>query len=334
MRVIAAAVAVSLVAVAGYGLHLAGARFLMLVIIPYAAMFIFAAGFILRVGRWLASAVPFSITTTAGQQRSMKWLPSQGIENPAGRAGVAVRLFAEAALFRSLFRNTQSQRKADGLPVYGSDKWLWLGAMAFHWSLFIILLRHSRYFFEPAPWLAQALIAGDDMFHIGVTGLYVTNIAVSAALLFLFLRRVVAARVRYISLFQDYFLLFLIAGTAVSGLLLRYWTGIDLLAVKRYALGLLALEPDITGQWGAMFFVHMAFCWTLVAAFPFSKLMHAAGVFLSPTRNMAGASRSKRHVNPWNGPVKVHTYGEWEEEFRDKLMKSGYDLEKEDGGKA
>ena len=47
--------------------------------------------------------------------------------------------------------------------------------------------------------------------------------------------------------------------------------------------------------------------------------MHMGGVFLSPTRNLANNSRSRRHVNPWNYPVKTHTYAEWEEEFRDKI---------------
>ena len=36
----------------------------------------------------------------------------------------------------------------------------------------------------------------------------------------------------------------------------------------------------------------------LAAYFPFSKLMHMAGVFLSPTRNLANNNRMVRHVNP------------------------------------
>jgi nitrate reductase gamma subunit len=333
VKILFAAVSVAFMGLAAWGAYHCGAGYFLLVIVPYGAMLMFAGGIILRVGRWLASPVPFNITTTAGQQKSMPWLPSQGIENPAGLPGVAVRMLAEVALFRSLFRNMKTERRADGAPVYGSNKWLWLGAMAFHWSLFIILLRHCRYFFEPAPMLADALRAADDAFHIGVTGVFITNIAITAALLFLIIRRVAAPRIRYISRFQDYFVLFLIAGVAASGMLLRYWTGIDLLAVKRYAMGLLLFQPDITGDWGAMFYLHIALCSALAAVVPFSKLAHAAGIFLSPTRNMIGASRRRRHVNPWNGPVRVHASGEWEEEFRDKLVKSGYALEKEDGGK-
>jgi len=66
----------------------------------------------------------------------------------------------------------------------------------------------------------------------------------------------------------------------------------------------------------------------LLAYFPFSKLMHLAGVFLSPTRNLSNNSRFVRHVNPWNYPVKVHTYEEYEEEFRDKMIEAGLPVDK------
>ena len=79
---------------------------------------------------------------------------------------------------------------------------------------------------------------------------------------------------------------------------------------------------------GAWFFVHLALVSTLAAYFPFSKLVHMGGVFLSPTRNLANNNRMKRHINPWNYPVKVHTYEEWEDEFRDKIVAAGMPLEK------
>jgi nitrate reductase gamma subunit len=66
----------------------------------------------------------------------------------------------------------------------------------------------------------------------------------------------------------------------------------------------------------------------LLAYFPFSKLMHLGGIFMSPTRNMANTSRVKRHVNPWNYPVKVHSYGAYEDEFREKMIEAGLPVEK------
>ena len=67
----------------------------------------------------------------------------------------------------------------------------------------------------------------------------------------------------------------------------------------------------------------------LFAYFPFSKLTHMAGVFLSPTRNLANNNREIRHINPWNAPVKLHTYEEYEDEFREKMKGAGIPVEKE-----
>jgi hypothetical protein len=36
-----------------------------------------------------------------------------------------------------------------------------------------------------------------------------------------------------------------------------------------------------------------------------------------------------RHVNPWNYPVKVHTYEEYEDDFRVKMKNAGLPVEKE-----
>jgi nitrate reductase gamma subunit len=80
---------------------------------------------------------------------------------------------------------------------------------------------------------------------------------------------------------------------------------------------------------GALFYAHLVLLSALIAWFPFSKLMHMGGVFLSPTRNLANNNRTERHVNPWNYPVKVHTYQEWEDEFREKMRAAGLPLEKE-----
>jgi hypothetical protein len=37
----------------------------------------------------------------------------------------------------------------------------------------------------------------------------------------------------------------------------------------------------------------------------------------------------RRHINPWNAPVKVHTYAEYEDEFRAKMKAVGLPVEKE-----
>jgi nitrate reductase gamma subunit len=94
-------------------------------------------------------------------------------------------------------------------------------------------------------------------------------------------------------------------------------------------MGLVSFSPVVPDGIGAMFYVHFFFVAVLFAYFPFSKLVHLGGVFMSPTRNLANNSRVRRHVNPWNYDVKVHTYEEYEDEFRDVMKAAGMPLEKD-----
>ena len=103
----------------------------------------------------------------------------------------------------------------------------------------------------------------------------------------------------------------------------------DLEQVKTLALGWVTFSPVVPGDVSALFQIHLFLVCSLLAWFPFSKLMHMGGVFLSPTRNLANDSRMRRHINPWNAPVKVHTYEEYEDEFRDKMKAAGLPVEKE-----
>lgn len=234
----------------------------------------------------------------------------------------------EVGLFRSLFRNTKVELRDGPRLVYGENKFLWLGALAFHWSFLVIFLRHLRFFMEPIPGFVNILSNVDGFFQIGAPVLYATDVIIVAALAYLLLRRLRDPQVRYVSLFADFLPLFLLLGLVLSGIWMRYFTRIDTVAVKQLALGLVTLSPVIPKEIGSLFFIHLFLVAVLVAYFPFSKLMHMGGVFLSPTRNLANTNRIRRYVNPWNSPVKVHTYEEWEEEFRDKITAAGLPLDK------
>ncbi|MBN1531867.1 MAG: sulfate reduction electron transfer complex DsrMKJOP subunit DsrM [Spirochaetes bacterium] len=331
MRIIFSSIAVSALCAAAYILG-ALAPTAAGIVVPYGAAVFFITGIIYRTARWLASPVPFRIPVTAGQEKSLSWIEHRRVDNPDGPLGTALRMLSEVLLFRSLFRNTALGRSGEGLPVYGSGKWLWLGAMAFHWSLLYIVVRHLRFFMEPVPAFADLMAAADDIFRIGNPGIYITNIVIAAALAYLLLRRMALRDLRRLSLFQDYALPLLIAAVAATGMLQRYVWRTDLLGAKEYAMGLVTLRPALPAGAGPLFYMHLVLASALMAVIPHSKIAHAVGVLLSPTRNMANSNRRKRHVNPWNAPVKVHSYEEWEEEFRDKIVKAGYALERDNGG--
>jgi len=329
MNLLISIVAVLILALLALGISMSSSMvYLLTVIIPYVALAIFLAGFVYRVIKWGGAPVPFRIPTTCGQGKSLPWIKANPLENPAGYGGVIGRMIMEIFLFRSLFRNTDLEI-IDGRPVYGSAKWLWFFGLMFHWSLLIIIVRHLRFFIEPiAPWIS-ALSAIDGFFEIGIPALYLSDAALLIGLSFLFLRRVIVPQVRYISLFTDLFSLLLIAGVVSTGLLMRHFFPADLNAVKTLAMGWVTFSPVVPKGISTVFYMHLCFVFVLLVWFPASKLMHAGGIFLSPTRNLVNDSRRKRHINPWNAEVLVHTYEEYEEEFRDKMKLAGLPVEKE-----
>jgi nitrate reductase gamma subunit len=329
--IVAFVAVITLVLIAFLGVKTANLHYLFAVIIPYAAFLTFTFGFIYRVLKWGSSPVPFCIPTTCGQEKSLPWIKQNKIENPSTTLGVLVRMALEVLFFRSLFRNLKTQLYDGTRLVYGEAKWLWLAGLAFHWSFLIIMVRHLRFFMEKVPESLKLIEGLDSFLQVGAPLLYMTDAVILLAVTYLFLRRVFIPQVRYISLPADYFPLFLILGIVVSGVLMRYFFKVNVTGVKVVALGLVSFNPDpkVLQEIGVIFYIHLFLLSTLFAYFPFSKLMHMGGVFLSPTRNMVNNSRMKRRINPWNYPVKVHTYDEYENDFREKMKGAGIPVEKE-----
>jgi nitrate reductase gamma subunit len=179
------------------------------------------------------------------------------------------------------------------------------------------------------PKAVLALQAVDGFLQFGIPVVYLSDAVLLAALLYLAGRRIVNPRLRYLSLAADHLALLLLLSLAVSGMLMRYVSRIDVAGIKQYAMGLVTFSPVLPREGGALFYIHVTLVSLLLAWFPFSKLMHMGGIFLSSTRNLANNSRMKRHVNPWNPTVAVHSYEEWEDEFRVKMIDAGLPVEKQ-----
>ncbi len=192
---------------------------------------------------------------------------------PTSRAGVAGRLAGEVLFFTSLFKG---------------NKWTWLGGYVFHAALALVLLRHLRYFLVPIP--EMVALAGPPGVWAGV--IMVT------ALAYLFFRRMSVDRVAYISSIADYFVLSLIGLIGVTGLLMKFVIRADVAAVKGFIMGIVTFSP-VQMPADPMFIIHLSLVLILMVYFPFSKLMHAGGIFFSPTRNQVDDPRERRHVNPW-----------------------------------
>ncbi|MBT7619179.1 MAG: sulfate reduction electron transfer complex DsrMKJOP subunit DsrM, partial [Calditrichaeota bacterium] len=193
----------------------------------------------------------------------------------------------------------------------------------------VIFIRHFKIFLQEVPQFIPLLESLDGFMQIGLPILFMTDAALLLGLTVLFLRRIVDPKLRYISLVADYFPLLLIIGIALTGVWMRYFGKVDIISVKQFTLGLFSFQPIIPDGISAIFFAHLFLVSALLIYFPLSKLVHFGGIFLSPTRNMSNNNREVRHINPWNPKVKLHTYEEWEDEFRDVMKAADMPLEKE-----
>ncbi|WP_421621193.1 respiratory nitrate reductase subunit gamma [Alkalilimnicola ehrlichii] len=192
---------------------------------------------------------------------------------PTTRSGAALRVAREVVLFQSLFR---------------ANKWIWLLGWAFHVALLLVLLRHLRYFIEPV-WSWVVLIQP--------FGLYAGFVMV-AALIGLWIRRIGVARIKAITGPSDHLMLALLVAIGLSGLGMKYLQPTDITGVKAYMLGLMRFDwQPLPGD--PLLILHLLLVAALMIVFPFSKLLHAPGVFFSPTRNQPDNPRERRHLAPW-----------------------------------
>lgn len=224
----------------------------------YLSAALLVAGVALKLRTYLRTPAPLPIPTTPA---------------PTTQGGVALRLAREVVFFESLFR---------------ASKWTWIFGWTFHAALFLVLLRHLRYFQQPV-WQPVVMVQA--------VGAY-AGFAMVAGLLGLWGRRWLVDRVRYISTPSDHLHLALLLAIAASGLVMRFLRHTDIIAVKGFTLGLLRLDLNPLPADGPLL-VHLALVALLMAIFPISKLMHAPGLFFSPTRNQADTARERRHVTPW-----------------------------------
>lgn len=233
------------------------------VTLAYAALLVLSAamlviGVALKIRQYLGTPAPLKIPTTPA---------------PKTRGGVALRLAREVVFFESLFR---------------ASKWTWLFGWMFHAALFVVLLRHVRYFQQPV-W--------EPVVMVQAVGAY-AGFAMVAGLAGLWARRWLVDRVRYISTPSDHLHLALLLAIGASGLAMRFFDHTDIVAVKAFTLGLLRLELNPLPL-DAPLLIHLALVALLMAIFPISKLMHAPGLFFSPTRNQADNAREQRHLASW-----------------------------------
>ncbi len=228
-------------------------------ILFYAAGLIFFVGVGNKIYQYASTPAPLKIPTTPA---------------PVTRGGVVLRMLREVTLFESLFK---------------ANKWIWLFGWLFHVALALIVVRHLRYFTDPVWPLVEILqpfgkYAAFAML-IGLGGLWA--------------RRFLVDRVRYISAPSDHLMLALLIGIGISGVMMKFVSHTDIVAVKLFFMGLMSFDFSHPLPADVPLIVHLSLVALLAIIFPFSKLLHAPGVFFSPSRNQVDNPREKRHLAPW-----------------------------------
>lgn len=224
----------------------------------YAATAILVVGLALKIRSYARTPAPLLIPTTPA---------------PTTVAGVGLRLAREVVFFESLFK---------------ASKWTWLFGWLFHASLLLVLLRHLRYFQDPV-W--------SPIVFVQFFGTW-AGLTMVAGLLGLWARRVWVDRVRYISTPSDHLHLALLVAIGASGLLMRFVAHTDIVALKVFMRGLMALEIHPLPA-DPLLLLHLSLVALLMIVFPISKLLHAPGLFFSPTRYQVDNPREARHLARW-----------------------------------
>ena len=234
-------------------------------ILFYAAFVLLVVGLALRIKQYVQTPAPLKIPTTPA---------------PVTKTGVVWRLVTEVVFFNSLWK---------------SNKWIWVFGWMFHFALLLAFFRHLRYII-PSDWMIFIIT---DNWLIQTAGKYAGWLML-VGLGGLFMRRIVVDRVRYISSPSDYAMLLLIMGIALTGVMVSFvlHDAYAVMQLKAFALGLVTFNlqpvPD-----NALIIIHLSLVLILMIIFPISKLLHAPGIFFSPTRNQVDNPREQRHIAPW-----------------------------------
>ncbi|MEJ2117590.1 MAG: respiratory nitrate reductase subunit gamma [Alphaproteobacteria bacterium] len=232
-------------------------------VVYYAAALVFVAGVAYRMWVYSQTPAPLKVPTTPA---------------PTTQAGAAFRVLREVVLFESLFK---------------SNKWIWVFGYMFHAALALVILRHLRYLIDKS-WFFVPDLAWEGITLVQPFGKY-AGFAMLAGLLALWARRFVVPRVRYVSDFSDHLMLLLLIFIGISGLGMKYVNPTDIIAVKMFFIGLITFDIQPLPA-DRPLLVHLALVAALMIVFPFSKLLHAPGLFFSPSRHQADNTREKRYV--------------------------------------
>lgn len=226
--------------------------FLFYHVTPYIAVIVFFGGIVYRLYRW--------------QQKSPVPARLSLFPRPQSRLGRLVDTLVDMFTLKGLFQ---------------VNKPLWAGGFIMHLGLFLILGGHIRAFTD-FYFLWNLLRWGEEQQHLfsAVAGT-IAGTLFTLPLFYLLARRFSGA-VKWLSTPEDFFVLFLLLGIALTGFHMRLLQKVDVRELHNFFGGLASFRwQSPPASAGASFIYHFAFVQLLMVYFPFSKLSHTIGAVLS-----------------------------------------------------
>jgi len=227
-------------------------KFLFYYITPYVAVVVFFGGIAYQLYRW--------------RQKSPVRSHLSLYPRPESGAGRVVDTLVDMFTLKGLFQ---------------VNKPLWIGGFIMHLGLLFVLGGHIRAFTD-FGFLWNLLNWGDEQVH--------TFAAIAGTLagtlftlpLFYLLARRWSGAVKWLSVPEDFFALFLLIGIALTGFHMRLLQVVHVQELHAYFRGLATFswQPAPVST-GAAFIYHYALVQVLMVYFPFSKFMHTIGAVFS-----------------------------------------------------
>jgi len=226
--------------------------FLLSYITPYIAVVVFVGGITYQVHRW----------------RQKEGIPARLslFPRPGSRLSRLTDTLVDMFTMRGLLRVNRP---------------LWIGGFMMHLGLLLLLLGHVRvvtdYYF-----LWDLLKWGEEQQHqfSSIAGIN-AGFLFLVPLLYLLARRW-SGPVKWLSVPEDYFILFLLAGIAITGIHMRLLLDVDQHGIREFMQGLVLFDwKPVPESVGASFIYHFSLAQLLMIYFPFSKLMHTIGAVFS-----------------------------------------------------
>jgi len=215
--------------------------YLVYVVLPYFTLLVLIFGIYYRVRQW-------------------KKLPrAKAIIHPmvSGRMGTAKVVAKDILVFAKTYR---------------SSKVLWAMAFVLHIGLLMVAMGHIRTVTE-VSWLWGLFDLSDGGIEDASLILgSIAGIAMLAGGLLLRIRRFTPT-CRFISAFEDYYVLVLLLAIVFTGMGMRWFTEIEVSQIREYSRGVIAADPEHV-VYNAWFMWHLFLAQMLIIYFPFSKLVH------------------------------------------------------------